>query len=505
MASFDIDITPPKYGPGDFSKQLYDMIRGVPAAYQEGAEGAFKRGQYARTEELQKPINFIGADGKPDLAAGLQEYIKRAGGEGFEKLYPALQGQQSNEALFRILSGGQAPPASGATPGAAGEQPASGATEAKADTVRSLAIKRGIDPDTPGFADQFGAVGLDRDLPPGAVQGVVNKFDMLREAGMFGPSPSAGASGEQSSPIIPNKVQTVQATPIQREAIGAPAGGPATPVGNEAEARFYEDRGQKRIAASAIYGASPKAAEAAQKAAEQDFARAKAIREKLAEYGAPTTAQKEAPPGMSVPQAAAHKRELEDLGAAKVKNVAGYIEAIKPARQTIQVLDEMDNALTQGWNHISTGAGAKQWLEVKKAVNNMMPGTFANVAEAETVEKLNAQLAAAAAKAMTARPSQLEFKAFMANNPGLLTSREGSKVLISLMRQAKQQELELGRMAERFQPGAGQNWSDIEDRYYRTHHIISPFTNKPIDAKRAADGNWYRPDPDRPGRYLQEK
>src|SRR6516162_7452355 len=60
----NIDITPPKYGPGDFSAELYKMIRGIPAAYEEGSKAAFERGQRARTEELQKPI--LGPDGKPE-------------------------------------------------------------------------------------------------------------------------------------------------------------------------------------------------------------------------------------------------------------------------------------------------------------------------------------------------------------------------------------------------------------------------------------------------------
>src|SRR6516165_2956884 len=51
-------------GPPNMAAELYRMVRGIPEAYQQGAEGAFKRGQYARTEELQKPI--LGPDGKPE-------------------------------------------------------------------------------------------------------------------------------------------------------------------------------------------------------------------------------------------------------------------------------------------------------------------------------------------------------------------------------------------------------------------------------------------------------
>lgn len=234
-----------------------------------------------------------------------------------------------------------------------------------------------------------------------------------------------------------------------------------------------------------------------------EYERAKVEGKVRAENKALTTGQKNAPPGMSVQEAAAHEKQLAAVGEAKGKRVADAIGGIKPAREALNVINEMDNALTSGWNNISTGAGARQWLEVKKAVNNVYPGTFSNVSQSETIDKLNAQLAAAAAKAMTARPSQLEFRAFMSNNPGLLTSRETSRNLLDIMRQGKQQELELGQIASKLRPG--EDYADAEDRYYRSHPIISPFTHKPIDAKQAPDGKWYRPDPDRPGKYIMER
>jgi hypothetical protein len=297
----------------------------------------------------------------------------------------------------------------------------------------------------------------------------------------------------------------MQGAPPTQVAQAMPTSGPSTPVGTEAEAKQYEAESRRLLALSTTPFVKPPVAEAARKAADQAAARAKDIRDTLAKYAEPTTAQKEAPSGMSVPQAKAYTKSLEDTAASKGKVVAARVEGIKPARDALQVVDEMDNALTSGWNNISTGPGARQWLDVKKAVNNVFPGTFAHVSEAETVDKLNAQLAAAAAKALTQRPSQLEFKAFMQQNPGLLTSRETSRNLLDLMRQAKQQEVQLGQLADKFVPGQGKSWSEIEDNYYRTHPIISPFTHKPVDAKKAVDGKWYRPDPDRPGKYLAER
>jgi hypothetical protein len=60
------------------------------------------------------------------------------------------------------------------------------------------------------------------------------------------------------------------------------------------------------------------------------------------------------------------------------------------------------------------------------------------------------------------------------------------------------QELELGRMADKFKPGGDKSWSEVEQEYFDKHPIISPLTKKPIDAQQAKDGKWYRPNPEQP-------
>jgi hypothetical protein len=142
----------------------------------------------------------------------------------------------------------------------------------------------------------------------------------------------------------------------------------------------------------------------------------------------------------------------------------------------------MEQALIRGGRNISTGPGAEQWLKVKQAANNLFgPNFFKGVPESETVAKLNAQLASEAAKAMTARPSQLEFKAFMGANPGLLTSVEGSKVLISVLRQAREQDIKLSKLAA--DPKNLRNWSAVEDRFYQDNPIVGPWAQTATNPK----------------------
>jgi hypothetical protein len=506
-------------GPPNMAEALYRMISGIPAQYQAGAEGAFKRGQYARTEELQKPI--LGPDGQPatDLPTIQRELLRKYGAEGAKELFPYLSGQEADRTLgagppgYRVGGGG--PEADAGTPdrpvdsphgvdpnimhAAAGEPPREGtAPEGGAGETTThqnpfqLAVNAGLDPNSPEVKQAFGPF-LNREFTSDSQRNAA----ALKIAGL-----QRLASGAYGSADASPTGATAQAPPrpMQQPQLG-------TPQGTEADARAFEAEAKARAdwLATHARNASPGAVKGAQDQIAQLYSRAKSIRDALTEQAKPTTAQKEAPPGMSVQEAAAHKKALEDAAASKQKNVATYIEKIGPAREAMHVIDEMDNALTHGWNHISTGPGAKQFLEAKKAVNNIFPGTFSNVTEAETLDKLNSQLAAAAAKSLTARPSQQEFKAFMATNPGLLTARETSKALLDIMRQAKQQDLELGQMADRFVPGPGKNWSDIEEQYQRSHPIISPFTHKPIDAKQAPNGKWYRPDPDRRGKFLEEQ
>ena len=325
------------------------------------------------------------------------------------------------------------------------------------------------------------------------------------EQGANGPSGASeqGAGSPNGASAAPFMAGGASGAPApQAGAPPAPVGQNApglrpTPVGTQEEARRLFERAKNQEAAAAYLAKrNPKGAEVFLAQAKADREHGEKILGSLGEYNKPTGTQQDLPYSGAIAAAAAAKKSAETVAAAKAENVATRIKGIKPARDAIQVVDEMGDALARGANNISTGPGARQWLEVKKAVNNVFPGTFAHVSEAETIDKLNAQLAAAAAKALTQRPSQLEFRAFMQQNPGLLTSRETSKNLLDLMRQGKQQELDLGQIAARLKPG--ESYEDAEDKYFRTHPIISPFTHKPVDARKAPDGKYYRPNPDQP-------
>ena len=131
---------------------------------------------------------------------------------------------------------------------------------------------------------------------------------------------------------------------------------------------------------------------------------------------------------------------------------------------------------------------------------------------------------------MTGRPTQFEFLAWQRNNPGLMTSKEGSLALMSVLRQQTQNDIELGNLAQNKKNW--ENWPETVDKFYETHGLTNPLTGKPMreelaaahatpgaagtprasaaaaappvaGAKQAPDGNWYVPDPARAGKFLR--
>lgn len=94
----NIDIDPPKYGPPNMAAQLFGMISSLPDAYQQGVKQKFERGQMARTEKLQEPVNL--EDGKLDYSSLVQKYLQAKGTEAIPDVLPnawktqALQNDQ---------------------------------------------------------------------------------------------------------------------------------------------------------------------------------------------------------------------------------------------------------------------------------------------------------------------------------------------------------------------------------------------------------------------------
>jgi hypothetical protein len=546
---------PPNYaGNPNFGLALGQMLGQLPDSYMQGRA----MGQQRELEDMFKTEKLPrNPDGSVDVNALVDKGVKTGGYPFVMKMLPFLQsqalmnrvGQDRPPTIGGDDSGSgrsyASPPAGSATgPAGVGQNPdmrgsdVQRRSDASAPNIRQMVSElRGTDTDSRREINQVGMqlhINPDADLTP-QQEKLVKDFLSTKTAALGGATPATEQNGGNAAA---RPASGVDGSPGANNAPPfAPQGGrpPSTATGQLGQPpqriaqnttqtsgnsispntlrqlgvpEAYLDRPQewvqgqlkradtisKKALAAGVFGVPSKPLE--ERAADIRN-RMTQIQKFMGEAGQLTGTQKELSNTPEIAAAAAAKKSAEETEGARAENVATRIKGIKPARDTIQVLDEMGDALARLGN-TTTGAGARQVLEIKKSINNVFPGTFSNVAEAETIDKLNAQLAAAAAKSLTARPSQQEFKAFMQQNPGLNTAKETSAALVDIMRQSKVLELGLGLEADKFKPNQGKSWSEVEDQYVRSHPIISPFTHKPIDARKAPDGKWYRPNPDQP-------
>jgi hypothetical protein len=187
--------------------------------------------------------------------------------------------------------------------------------------------------------------------------------------------------------------------------------------------------------------------------------------------------------GMPLPIYQAFAEGAKSIGAAHGKQMGEAIEAGGHAQKTLITLNNMEDALANAPDNIATGPLSKEWLKIKQFASNLGFDSK-GLNESEVVDKLNAFLAGEATKQISSRPAQFEFQTYLKNNPGLMTSLEGTRKLISIMRQGAEQDIGLGKLA-----GDENNlrkWSDVQDQYFREHPITSPFAGKPVDRDHPA-------------------
>jgi hypothetical protein len=395
MAASDY-ITSPQTtgaGPPNLADALYKMIRGIPQAYQEGAEGAYKRGQMARTEALQAPLD-VDLDTPEGINAGIQEMIRRGGGDLFEKMVPYLTGVQADRRLAQgppeggrapapatthqtpeMLRGQQPPSAASAAPGAASADQAEDTAGpytltalvqrsglVSGDPVRTanmLGAQLGINPKTMLTREQAGQVSA-------ALENQFGERPGVPEAPTSGQTAALGASMPQGvqpqagtdAPIVPNRVKTVQAPPYQTITPQQAPPAAETPVGTEAQAIQYENRAAARSKWLQAHArnASPGAVKEAEAAIADDRARAKDIRDKLADVAKQMRGQQ-----LDIGKNAAEKEIAR--GDALAKGIHGsareFETALKPH------LDAMRGILNSP--NLVTGSG----VEFREALNKI--------------------------------------------------------------------------------------------------------------------------------------
>jgi len=160
-----------------------------------------------------------------------------------------------------------------------------------------------------------------------------------------------------------------------------------------------------------------------------------------------------------------------------VKEQDEFITAGKQAENRLFTLNAIMNVATND-KSAGFGFGADTELKIKKALQRIAPDAVGNLSGPELIEKMNTVLAGEMAKTVTNRPTQFEFKTFVANNPGLMTTREGTVRLAGIYQQLAKRDVDLGRMARK--QDSWDNWGDVIQRYDAVHPIIDPVLKKPI-------------------------
>jgi hypothetical protein len=180
--------------------------------------------------------------------------------------------------------------------------------------------------------------------------------------------------------------------------------------------------------------------------------------------------------------------ESKAIGEAKGKGVADALGAAQTAPKRIQAVDIIDEASRAGKGNISSGPAADRILQGKQLLNNAFGWDFGNsVAPSEVISKTGYGLAAELARTINSQRggTQGEFFRGLQNVPGLLVSDEGRKALTDIIRQGAKQDLELGKLADRYDSKRDGPWTDVVQKFYEDNPLKSPFSGKPLGQEDA--------------------
>jgi len=159
---------------------------------------------------------------------------------------------------------------------------------------------------------------------------------------------------------------------------------------------------------------------------------------------------------------------------ADVKERQGIIDSGREAQLRLNTLNTVSNIINTD-KDLTLGFGGDTALKVKKALQQIGIDV-GDLSGAQTIEKLNAQLASEAAKSVSPRPAQFEFKTFLANNPGLSLDKAGNLRVLGIFSQLAKRDVDLARLARQNGGEGWQNWDNVVQSYDKQHPILDPTT-----------------------------
>jgi hypothetical protein len=154
-----------------------------------------------------------------------------------------------------------------------------------------------------------------------------------------------------------------------------------------------------------------------------------------------------------------------------------YIKGGKTASDRLTTLNTISNIIGSD-DKMKMGFGAETALKVQMALKSLGVDV-GDLSGPQAIQKLNAVLASESAKGVGARPTQFEFKTFLANNPGLSMDKAGNERVIGIYSQLAKREVDLGRLARQNQDNWS-NWDNVVEKYDKSHPIKDPSSGKVI-------------------------
>jgi hypothetical protein len=432
-------------------------------------------------------------DGQPDFAAMGKTLFQKGGFEqgatasnlGIQRDQLKL-GQEASAAMGRA-EGGQPSQASLVSPPSA-NRTASAVVAPPLNKGGVQAGDSGPQPDQPTVMKVLSAQGFPNDQLEAASASISRQLGVdptapidvnnpqirnvlvpaIQQLKRMGAGQVAQAEQPQQQEIPPVNPQQNQGT------FGAPPATPtrgAVPTGSDPEI-------QKQIATYTAISSNPSFPKSVQEAA---LTRLKALQE----AGQPTGPIKEYDLYRRQGGDMSFKDFLADLESGKagaterakadVKEQQEIIAAGRGAQARLGTINTITNVVNSDKN-LQLGFGSETSLKIKMALEQAGMD-FGDLSGSQLIQKLNGVLASESSKSFSTRPTQFEFKTFLANNPGLALDEKGNVRMLGILAQNAKREADLGKLARQNQDN-WQKWDDVVENYDKQHPIKDPTTGK---------------------------
>lgn len=166
----------------------------------------------------------------------------------------------------------------------------------------------------------------------------------------------------------------------------------------------------------------------------------------------------------------AQGQATSDLKKTKTGLVTQAIEEGTKVNSALQTLNTLDTLSESMGNWGPRGPSGPLALKMRQFLDNLNIRTK-GTDEAEVFNKFNTQLASEATQAFTNRGTNFDLQTFMRSNPDLMQSRDGTRMLLDIMKQEYKARQDIGRRASKMDARDVEKYQGMVEEYWNTHPI----------------------------------